>query len=148
MCAGGCPPAGGRRTTSSTPERTLPWTPWTATPTLPTTRPGWCPTRQRRPPRLLSSPPGSGCATPRPRCPRRSTTPPAAPAGPAAVPPPPSTRPPARRSPPPAMNSPVATDTSRATPSHLPLHQVRPDARLLDEERQLLTHAIGDGRLQ
>ena len=40
------------------------------------------------------------------------------------------------------MNSPVATDTSRATPSHLPLHQVRPDARLLDEERKLLTHAI------
>jgi uncharacterized protein (DUF1778 family) len=29
-----------------------------------------------------------------------------------------------------------------------PLHQVRPDARLLDEERKLLTHAIGDGRLQ
>src|SRR5674536_333872 len=36
----------------------------------------------------------------------------------------------------------VAADTSRATPSHLPLHQVRPDARLLDEERKLLTHAI------
>ena len=32
--------------------------------------------------------------------------------------------------------------TSRTTPSHLPLHQVRPDARLLDEERKLLTHAI------
>jgi len=31
---------------------------------------------------------------------------------------------------------------SRATPSHLPLHQVRPDARLLDEERKLITHAI------
>jgi hypothetical protein len=29
---------------------------------------------------------------------------------------------------------------SRATPSHLPLHQVRSDARLLDEERKLLTH--------
>jgi hypothetical protein len=42
----------------------------------------------------------------------------------------------------------AATDTSRATPSHLPLHQVRPDARLLDEERKLLTHAIGDGCLQ
>jgi len=36
----------------------------------------------------------------------------------------------------------VAAGTSRATPSHLPLHQVRPDARLLDEERKLLTHAI------
>src|SRR5450759_5052679 len=36
----------------------------------------------------------------------------------------------------------VAADTSRATPSHLPLHPVRPDARLLDEERKLLTHAI------
>jgi transposase len=35
-----------------------------------------------------------------------------------------------------------AAATSRATPSHLPLHQVRPDARLLDEERKLLTHAI------
>ena len=35
-----------------------------------------------------------------------------------------------------------AADTSRTTPSHLPLHQVRPDARLLDEERKLLTHAI------
>ena len=42
----------------------------------------------------------------------------------------------------------VAAGTSRATPSHLPLHQVRPDARLLDEERKLLTHTIGDGRLQ
>jgi len=69
----------------------------------------------------------------------------------------------------------VVADTSRATPSQrftrapwgldrgerlaartvdwtslrdLPLHQVRPDARLLDEERKLLTHAIGDGRLQ
>src|SRR5450756_439237 len=40
-----------------------------------------------------------------------------------------------------------AADTSRATPGHLPLHQVRPDARLLDEDRKLLTHAIGDGRL-
>jgi hypothetical protein len=35
-----------------------------------------------------------------------------------------------------------AADTRRATPSHLPLHQVRPDARLLDEERKLITHAI------
>ena len=33
----------------------------------------------------------------------------------------------------------AAAATSRATPSHLPLHQVRPDARLLDEERKLLT---------
>src|SRR5450759_1256054 len=38
--------------------------------------------------------------------------------------------------------------TIRATPSHLPLHQVRPDARLLDEDRKLITHAIGDGCLQ
>lgn len=30
----------------------------------------------------------------------------------------------------------------RATPSHLPLREVRPGARLLDEERKLLTHAI------
>src|SRR5664280_1832010 len=42
----------------------------------------------------------------------------------------------------------VAADTSRATPTHLPLHPLRPDARLLDEERKLLTHAIGDGLLQ
>src|SRR5664280_854479 len=35
-----------------------------------------------------------------------------------------------------------AAAASRATPSHLPLHQVRPDARLLDEDRKLLTHAI------
>ena len=28
------------------------------------------------------------------------------------------------------------------TPARLPLHQVRPDARLLDEERKLVTHAI------
>jgi hypothetical protein len=71
-CAGGWPGAGGRRTTSNTPARTSPWTPWTATPTPPTTRPGRCPTRRRRPPRLLSSPPGWGCATPRPDCPRPS----------------------------------------------------------------------------
>ena len=31
---------------------------------------------------------------------------------------------------------------SRITPSHLPLRQVRPDARLLDEQRKLITHAI------
>ncbi len=35
-----------------------------------------------------------------------------------------------------------ATATARATPGHLPLRDVRPDARLLDEERKLLTHAI------
>jgi hypothetical protein len=35
-----------------------------------------------------------------------------------------------------------ATAQARATPSHLPLRDVRPDARLLDEERKLLTHAI------
>lgn len=35
-----------------------------------------------------------------------------------------------------------ATAESRQTPSHLPLGQVRPAARLLDEERKLLTHAI------
>jgi hypothetical protein len=31
---------------------------------------------------------------------------------------------------------------ARDTPGHLPLRDVRPDARLLDEERKLLTHAI------
>src|SRR5674536_266694 len=41
-----------------------------------------------------------------------------------------------------------STPPPSATPSHLPPHQVRPDARLLDEERKLLAHAIGDGRLQ
>jgi hypothetical protein len=35
-----------------------------------------------------------------------------------------------------------ATADSRATASHVPLRQVRPDARLLDEQRELLTHAI------
>jgi len=37
---------------------------------------------------------------------------------------------------------PAPVRRSRATPSHLPLHQVRPDARLLDEDRKLITHAI------
>ena len=36
----------------------------------------------------------------------------------------------------------TARDTRAHTPSHLPLGTVRPDARLLDEERKLLTHAI------
>jgi hypothetical protein len=36
-----------------------------------------------------------------------------------------------------------ALATRRATPSHVPLREVRPGARLLDEERKLLTHAIG-----
>jgi transposase-like protein len=35
-----------------------------------------------------------------------------------------------------------AAADSRATPSHIPLRQIRPDARLLDEQRKLLTHAI------
>ena len=35
-----------------------------------------------------------------------------------------------------------AGEDSRATPSHVPLHDVRPDARLLEEERKLITHAI------
>src|SRR5664279_2598230 len=35
----------------------------------------------------------------------------------------------------------AATD-SRATPSHIPLREVRPDARLLEEQRKLITHAI------
>ena len=35
-----------------------------------------------------------------------------------------------------------ASAQSRTTPTHLPLGQVRPDARLLDEERKLITHAI------
>lgn len=35
-----------------------------------------------------------------------------------------------------------ATTTSRDTASHRPLREVRPDARLLDEQRKLLTHAI------
>jgi hypothetical protein len=35
-----------------------------------------------------------------------------------------------------------ALTDSRHTPSHLPLGQVRPQARLLDEETKLLTHAI------
>ena len=35
-----------------------------------------------------------------------------------------------------------AQQASRATPSHLPLGQVRPGARLLETERKLLTHAI------
>jgi len=33
-------------------------------------------------------------------------------------------------------------DTSRATPSHLPLSAVRPGSRILETERKLLTHAI------
>jgi len=36
----------------------------------------------------------------------------------------------------------AAQDTSRATPSHLPLAAVRPGSRLLETERKLLTHAI------
>jgi transposase-like protein len=35
-----------------------------------------------------------------------------------------------------------AKDTSRATPTHRPLGQVRPGSRLLETERKLLTHAI------
>ncbi|TWP31995.1 putative transposase [Leekyejoonella antrihumi] len=35
-----------------------------------------------------------------------------------------------------------AVAASRATPTHVPLGQVRPGARLLDEETKLLTHAI------
>ena len=35
-----------------------------------------------------------------------------------------------------------AKDTSRATPTHVPLGQVRPGSRLLETERKLLTHAI------
>jgi transposase len=35
-----------------------------------------------------------------------------------------------------------AKTTRRETPSHVPLGQVRPNARLLDEERKLVTHAI------
>src|SRR3954447_8439965 len=37
----------------------------------------------------------------------------------------------------------AARAASRTTPSHLPLGQVRPGARLLEAERKLLTHAIG-----
>src|SRR5665648_696004 len=36
----------------------------------------------------------------------------------------------------------AAQDTSRATPSHLPLAAVRPGSRLSETERKLLTHAI------
>ncbi|MCY7418468.1 MAG: hypothetical protein LH650_08235 [Chloroflexi bacterium] len=36
----------------------------------------------------------------------------------------------------------AAKNTSRKTPSHLPLAQVRPGSRLLETERKLLTHAI------
>jgi hypothetical protein len=36
----------------------------------------------------------------------------------------------------------AAHQTSRATPTHLPLAQVRPGARRLETERKLLTHAI------
>ena len=36
----------------------------------------------------------------------------------------------------------AAQHTSRATPTHLPLAQVRPGSRLLETERKLLTHAI------
>jgi len=36
----------------------------------------------------------------------------------------------------------TAITASRATPSHLPLGQVRPGSRLLETERKLLTHAI------
>ena len=36
----------------------------------------------------------------------------------------------------------TAKAASRATPSHLPLGQVRPGSRLLETERKLLTHAI------
>jgi len=36
----------------------------------------------------------------------------------------------------------AAKAASRATPSHLPLGQVRPGSRLLETERKLLTHAI------
>ncbi len=36
----------------------------------------------------------------------------------------------------------AAQAASRATPSHLPLSVVRPDSRLLETERKLLTHAI------
>ena len=35
-----------------------------------------------------------------------------------------------------------AAADSRAAPSHVPLRAVRPDARLLDEQRKLITHAI------
>jgi len=36
----------------------------------------------------------------------------------------------------------AAKETSRQTPSHLPLGQVRPGSRLLETETKLLTHAI------
>jgi hypothetical protein len=36
----------------------------------------------------------------------------------------------------------AAKKTSRSTPTHLPLGQVRPGSRLLETERKLLTHAI------
>ncbi len=36
----------------------------------------------------------------------------------------------------------AAKKTSRQTPSHLPLGQVRPGSRLLETERKLITHAI------
>ena len=36
----------------------------------------------------------------------------------------------------------AAKETSRETPSHLPLGQVRPGSRLLETETKLLTHAI------
>jgi hypothetical protein len=36
----------------------------------------------------------------------------------------------------------AAKEASRETPSHLPLGKVRPDSRLLETERKLLTHAI------
>ena len=36
----------------------------------------------------------------------------------------------------------AAKETSRQTPSHLPLGQVRPGSRLLETESKLLTHAI------
>jgi len=43
---------------------------------------------------------------------------------------------------PPSSTIGPAKAASRATPSHLPLGQVRPGSRLLETERKLLTHAI------
>jgi len=95
-------------------------TPWTATPTPPTTRPGRCPTRRKR-----REDRGRGRSRQRARrrdhaVPRRSRTPPAAPAGPAAAPPPPSTRLPARCWPPPAMSSPSSPTPAAPPPATCP----------------------------
>jgi transposase-like protein len=89
-------PAGARRTTSSTPGSTSPWTRWTATPTNPTTCAGSCPTRQRPTPATRSPPPAPSWPPPKAASPTQSPTQEFGHGNPEVAARPPSIRPPAK----------------------------------------------------